>query len=139
LKNQEECGNAAGFIAQDAFRCEQKFSFQRNERLKGRSHIQAVFKQGKKFSCQGAKLFVLKNHLTNNRICFTFSRGFGNAVKRNRARRLGREAYRLLCPRLHSGYDLILLIFPETEASLATRTGQLEFLFSKAGLLEWQQ
>jgi ribonuclease P protein component len=139
LKNQEECGNAAGFMVNDAFRCEQKFGFQRNERLKGRNHIQAVFKQGKKFGCQGAKLFVLKNNLTTNRICFTFPRGFGNAVKRNRARRLGREAYRLLRPRLRIGYDLILLIFPETRASLATRTRQLEFLFSKAGLLEWQK
>jgi ribonuclease P protein component len=134
LKNQEECGNAAEIMVKGDPRCEPEYSFQRNERLKGRSYIQAVFKQGKKLSCQGAKLFVLKNNLTNNRICFTFSRGFGNAVKRNRARRLGREAYRLLRPRLRGGYDLILLIFPETQASLAARTRQLEFLFSKAGL-----
>jgi ribonuclease P protein component len=111
-----------------------------------------VFSRGKRFGCRGAKLFVLQNNLAYNRICFTFSRGFGNAVERNRARRLGREAYRLLRPRLRGGFDLILLVFPETAAApdtanaragakakapgLATRSRQLEFLFSKAGLLE---
>ena len=87
----------------------------------------------------GAKLFVLKNDLPNNRICFTFSRGFGNAVVRNRARRLSREAYRLLKPRLCAGYDLVLQVFPETEKlpaiKLDDRIRQLEFLFTRAGLL----
>jgi len=136
LKTQEESGNAAELMAKGAFRLIRKFRFLQNERLKKRSDIQAVFKQGKKYSCQGAKLFVLKNSLSYNRICFTFSRGFGKAVQRNRARRLSREAYRLMQARLASGYDFLLLVFPETKASTATRTMQLEFLFSKAGILE---
>jgi ribonuclease P protein component len=78
----------------------------------------------------------LKNDLPRSRICFTFSRGFGNAVQRNRAKRLGREAFRLLRPRLSPGCDLILLIYPETEMALSRRSGQLEFLFTKAGLLK---
>jgi len=83
----------------------------------------------------------LKNDLPHNRICFTFSRGFGNAVARNRARRLGREAFRLLRPSLCGGYDLILLVYPETErlfkpVALSDRVKQLEFLFNKAGLLK---
>ena len=118
------------------------FRFKREERLKGRSDIREVFGRGRRFGCRsgdgGAKLFVLKNSLPRNRICFTFSRGFGNAVERNRARRLGREAYRRLRPRLAAGFDLILLVYsggdiPET---LAFRTEQLEFLFTKAGLLK---
>jgi len=137
LKTQEESVNDAEF-EKGAFLCERKFRLRRTERLKRRSDIQAVFNRGKSIGCQGAKLFLLKNSLIYNRICFTFSRGFGNAVKRNRARRLGREAYRLLQPRLNGGYDLVLLVFPEIQASLATRTRQLEFLFSKAGLLKWQ-
>jgi ribonuclease P protein component len=105
----------------------------------------------------GVKLFVLQNSLSYNRICFTFSRGYGNAVERNRARRLGREAYRHLRPRLAGGYDLILLVYPNAPPSVskdadagkearqatvsrksgfALRTEQLEFLFTKAGLLK---
>jgi ribonuclease P protein component len=82
------------------------------------------------------KLFVLKNNLPCSRICFTFSRGFGNAVARNRARRLSREAFRLMKRRLSGGYDLILLVYPESERTFSERAGQLEFLFSKAGLLK---
>jgi ribonuclease P protein component len=121
------------------------FRFRRKEHLKGRKEIREVFGKGKRFGCRGAKLFVEKNNLPYNRICFSFSRGFGNAVARNRARRLGREAFRLLKGRLSGGYDMILLVYPEPESScsqavrqvvLSDRMEQLEFLFSKAGLLK---
>ena len=116
------------------------FRFKREEHLKRRDEIREVFGKGKQYGCKGAKLFVLKNELPYNRICFTFSRGFGNAVSRNRSRRLGREAFRLLKPRLSIGYDLILLVYPESEGSLKTalsdRNGQIETLFYKAGLLK---
>jgi len=138
LKTQEESGTqiAAESITEGVLQHERKFRFMRNERLKGRNNIQVVFKQGKSFGCHGAKLLVRKNDLTYNRICFTFPRGFGNAVKRNRSKRLSREAYRLLKQQLQYGNDLILIIYPEIQASLTTRSGQLEFLFSKAGLLK---
>jgi len=110
--------------------------------LKGRNEIKEVFGKGKRIGCQGAKLFVLKNELPHNRICFTFSRGYGTAVERNRARRLGREAYRNLKPRLRCGYDLILLVYPEDAGSayagrpvFAGRMEQLQYLFARAGLL----
>jgi ribonuclease P protein component len=131
------------------------FRFTREERLKGRNEIREVFSRGRRFGCRsvnglangnargntaggGAKLFVLKNNLPRSRICFTFSRGFGNAVERNRARRLGREAYRHLRPRLAAGFDLILLVYPggDNSETLVSRTAQLEFLFAKAGLLK---
>jgi ribonuclease P protein component len=79
---------------------------------------------------------VLENELSRNRVCFTFFRGFGNAVERNRARRLGREAYRNLKPRLRRGYDLILLVYPEDPPPVfAGRMKQLEYLLTRAGLI----
>jgi RNase P protein component len=93
-------------------------------------------------------LFVLKNGLPYNRIGFTQTRKYGNAPERNRARRLGREAYRLLRPRLKIGFDLVLLVYPGQSkpegsksrikpgrSSLETRLAQLRSLFGKAGLL----
>jgi len=118
------------------------FRFKREEHLKGRKEIREVFGKGKRYGCQGAKLFVLKNELPYNRICFSLFKGFGNAVSRNRAKRLGREAYRLMKNRLFGGYDLILLIYHEAEKNqqkdpvLSDRIWQLEFLFKKAGLLK---
>ena len=80
---------------------------------------------------------MLENGLPRNRVCFATSRGFGNAVKRNRARRLGREAYRCLKPRLKCGNDMILLVYPnDAPATLAGRTGQLQLLLDRAGLLQ---
>jgi ribonuclease P protein component len=83
---------------------------------------------------------VLKNDLPRSRICFTFSRNFGNAAQRNRAKRLGREAYRNLKPSLQSGYDLILLAYPDDvkpgKQRLDERAGQLRYLCAKAGLLK---
>jgi ribonuclease P protein component len=97
-------------------------------------------------------LFVLKNGLPYNRIGFTQTRKYGNAPERNRARRLGREAYRLLRPRLKTGFDLVLLVYPGSpnparpgkpagsrarpgRGSLEARLAQLKSLFGKAGLL----
>jgi ribonuclease P protein component len=74
-------------------------------------------------------------------MCFTLSRGFGNAVVRNRAKRLGREAFRLMKPHLSVGHDLILLVYPVSKELSATETlseriRKLESLFLKAGLLK---
>jgi ribonuclease P protein component len=90
-------------------------------------------------------LFFLENGLPHNRVVFTFARNYGNAVERNRAKRLGREAYRLLSSRLQGGFDLVLLIYPSgtkakrpsPRAGLRTFTvsqSQLKTLISKAGL-----
>ena len=113
------------------------FCFRREERLKKRNEIREVFNKGKRISCHGVKLFVLKNEFPHNRICFTFSRNFGNAVERNRAKRHGREVYRNLKPNLQKGYDLILMVFQdEKKTGFAERAAKLQYLFLRAGLLK---
>jgi ribonuclease P protein component len=109
------------------------FRFPRVERLKGRDEIREVFNRGRVVNCSGAKLFVRKNGACHNRIAFTFSRKFGNAVNRNRARRVGREAYRHIRQSLKTGYDLVLLVYPGKD-TFAARMEQLNFLCSRAGL-----
>ena len=110
--------------------------------MKGRNEIREVFGKGKRIGCQGAKLFMLKNNLPHNRICFALPGKFGNAVERNRAKRLGREVYRNLKPDLRTGasghncYDLVLLVYSGDSRQIFTeRAGQMRYLFGRAGLL----
>jgi ribonuclease P protein component len=92
-----------------------------------------VFNRGRVASCSGAKLFWIANGLSHNRIAFTFARKFGNAVERNRARRVGREAYRQTRYRIKPGFDIVLLVYPGKDF-FSARMEQLRILFSKAGL-----
>lgn len=108
--------------------------FPPQERLKKRDDIQEVFKRKRSVACNGARLFFIKNGLSCCRIAFTFARKFGNAVERNRARRLGREAYRHLRREIKPGYDLVLLVYPGND-DFQYRQKQLKDLLGRAGLL----
>jgi ribonuclease P protein component len=114
------------------------YVFPAQERLKGRDEIREVFNRRKAVSCAGAKLLTLKNGLPHNRIAFTFSRKFGCAVERNRARRVGREAYRHLRGKLKQGFDLVLLVYPGKD-DFASRLQQFTELFRRAGLFKESQ
>jgi ribonuclease P protein component len=107
--------------------------FSKAERLSRSAEIQIVFRKGKKYSCNGAKLFVLPNGIENNRIVFTFPRGYGNAVERNFSRRLSREVFRLIKQYLVKGFDLTVLIFPGNDSFLI-RKDQFKSLFKKASI-----
>jgi ribonuclease P protein component len=113
----------------------ERFTFPRQERLKGRDEIREVFGRRKAVSCNGAKLLRIENGLPYNRIAFTFARKFGCAVERNRSRRVSREAYRHLRGQLKPGFDVVLLVYPGKD-DFKTRIAQLSDLFHKAGLLE---
>jgi len=110
-----------------------KFRFPRMERLKGKDSIREVFNRNLGVSCPGAKLLMLQNGLPYNRIAFTFSRKFGNAIMRNHSRRLSREVYRRLRNQLRTGHDLVLLAYSNMD-NFSVRTNQLRDLFSRAGL-----
>lgn len=109
------------------------FQFKRHEKLKSKDEIKKVFKYGKIVRCYGARLLFIKNTMSYNRIAFTFSKKFGNAVKRNRARRIAREAYRNIKATLAFGYDMVLLVFPGND-NFAEQKEQLTFLCKEAGL-----
>jgi ribonuclease P protein component len=111
------------------------YSFPLRERLKGRDEIGEVFGRKRAVSCSGAKLLRKENGRFYNRIAFTFSRKFGNAVERNRARRVSREVYRHLRNDLKPGYDLVLLIYPGND-NYTWRMEQMKELCRRAGLFK---
>lgn len=111
--------------------------FTLDERIKKASEIKNLFKNGKRVSIVGAKLFFLPNNLKFNRIGFPLPRGFGNAVERNRAKRFSRETFRNLKSYLNTGYDMLLLVYPPAENdSFHSRYDQFQALCKKAGLFK---
>jgi ribonuclease P protein component len=81
-------------------------------RLRGSQDFQKVYRKGKRYDGILITAFVLPNKLTQNRYGVTASRkAVGNAVYRNRARRLLKETFRLKTASLGSlreKYDWVL-------------------------------
>jgi ribonuclease P protein component len=64
--------------------------------LRGSQDFQKVYRQGKRYEGILITAFVLPNNLSHNRFGITASRkAIGNAVQRNRSKRLLRETFRL--------------------------------------------
>lgn len=103
------------------------------ERLSGRITIRDRFRRGSPVSCRGSKLLVCANSLSWNRILLVPTRKYPGSVARNRAKRLGREAFRHEKARMKQGYDLIWILYPGFD-SLRERSNQLRTLCKRADL-----
>ena len=70
-----------------------------------------------------------------SRAGFAAGRRIGGAVKRNRARRLLREAWRRLGPDVRQGYELVLVAQPTIHGANANDvTAELSDLLRRAGV-----
>ena len=77
--------------------------------LRKQRDFSRVYKKG---SSRGSRYVVIlyrKNGLEYTRTAFVASRKVGNAVTRNRARRLMKEAYRSMENGVAKGYDIIFV------------------------------
>jgi len=80
--------------------------------LRGSQDFQRVYRSGKRYHATSLTAFVFENGLPHHRLGVTASRkALGNAVQRNRGKRILREAFRLSGPLLSSlerKYDWVL-------------------------------
>ena len=68
-----------------------------------------VYARGKSVVRPTVVVYCMRKNGPGPRVGITASKKIGNAVKRNRARRLLRESTRELYPQMKSGYDLVLV------------------------------
>jgi len=79
------------------------------------------------------KLLYRGNGGRENRFAVVVARGCGGAVRRNREKRITREAYRSLKETISSGNDLLFLVV-RFGADFADRLAVMKNLVSRAGL-----
>src|SRR5207253_9192382 len=86
-----------------------KFRFRKAEHLRSPVDFRRVY--ARRCAASDAWLLVqaCPNGLAFSRLGLSVSRKYGNAVKRNRLRRLYREAFRLSKHELPTGLDLVLI------------------------------
>lgn len=108
-------------------------SLTKKERLSKRSDIKRTFASGKRFNLSGVKLVFIANNLDYSRFMVTLVRGYGNAVQRNKTKRIAREIFRLNKHQLKPGFDIVLVFFPDND-DYYSREKKILRLFKKAGL-----
>lgn len=81
----------------------------KQEVLRGSKNFSAVYKKGKSAGSKYVVVFYKKNGLPYNRTAYLASKKVGNAVARNRARRLMKEGVRSMEPIDKTGYDIIFI------------------------------
>lgn len=82
-------------------------------RVRRRADFTGAYAQGKKVVVRPFVLFARTNETGACRIGITATRKIGNAVVRNRAKRVVREAFRRVRMDLVPGYDYVVVVRPK--------------------------
>lgn len=77
--------------------------------LRNQKDFSSIYNKGKSLGDKYVVLFYRKNLLGYNRIAFLASKKVGKSVKRNKARRLMKEAFREWKAEISTGFDIIII------------------------------
>lgn len=127
-------------------RMAKEFSFPKENRLKRRLHFKLVFEEGLKIENETLTVWYLNNpkdcdfteenkNLKKVKVGIIVSKKLGNSVKRNRIKRVLREAFRLSANQIRDGMWLIISPKKNIE-NLWQATDELNKIFKKAGILK---
>lgn len=84
--------------------------------LKKNNEFQNVFQKGKWYGSNLVVIYIVKNNEDFNRIGIAVGKKVAKSVKRNRIRRVIREAYRLNTSNIVQGYDIVIVWRNKLEA-----------------------
>ena len=78
-------------------------------KLKENRDFRRVYNKGKSFVCPFFVVYINKNRKEGVRLGITVGKKIGNAVKRNRAKRVITAAFSTVCPKINSDYDFVIV------------------------------
>jgi len=87
-----------------------RFSFPKKKRLVSNSQFKAVLANGRRRSNGVLTLYFAPNNLEYPRLGVSIGKSSGNAVVRNRLKRLIRETFRKNQHQIPAGFDYVLMI-----------------------------
>lgn len=104
----------------------------RNRRLAGRKSFARVFAAKCSASNRHLVIYAAANELSYPRIGLSVGKKLGTAVKRNRIKRLLREAFRLEARALPKGYDLVCIPRATEAATLESYRAAIRTVSARA-------
>jgi len=82
--------------------------FGRKDKLKKKSEIDQILKKGRKFDCLTFKILYARNNEKNDRLGILVSKKIGNAVIRNKTKRIFREIFRKIRNKYPPFFDVLI-------------------------------
>lgn len=106
------------------------------EAIKLNREFKSLYYRGGSEVSKTLVFYFKKNKSSKNRLGLTVSKRVGNAVVRNRVKRLIKENYRLKEDNIKKGYDLVIVARGRAAtANFHIISKDFEYLLKKSGLL----
>ena len=105
----------------------------RRRRLLSRKDFRRVYRRGKRAAGKHLVVVAFHRRRPGFRLGLSVSKANGHAVRRNKIKRIFREAFRLERPQLPGGYDLVLIPQPRERYELDDVRRELVQLVGKLG------
>jgi ribonuclease P protein component len=88
--------------------------------LKSNSDFRRIYARGKAYTNPALVIYLMKNRAGICRIGITTSKKIGNAVERNRSKRVIRAAFRSIEREINGGYDIVFVARGRTKYTKST-------------------
>ena len=105
--------------------------------IKSNCDFRRIYGKGKSFQGPALVSYVLKNRAGICRIGITTSKKIGNAVERNRSRRVIRAAYSMIEDKIYGNYDFVFVARSKTKYIKSTKLAEMMLLqLTEAGVID---